>query len=363
MVYIISYDVIGLFQSVAEDAEPILTESYSMKKMINDPGDYVDHSLEGMVVAHPDSYCLSKTSARVVTRCVEKSPDKVGVVSGGGFGHLPLFAGFVGKGLLDTCAVGDVFAGPAADDVMVALGAAHKGGGILSVIGNYGGDRMTFEMQSELIAATGVRAEIVVVNDDVASAGKESAHSRRGVAGIVFAIKIAGAAAESGLPLNEVKRLTEKAVNCTRSVGVALAACFIPEAAKPTFQLEDDQIEMGMGIHGEKGVWRGPIKRADSLADEMVDRLIEDMPLKSSEQVAVLCNSLGATPIEELFIFYRRVAARLKDIGVVPVIPAIGHYATSMEMAGASLTLMKLDDELRPFFLADADCPFWSFTK
>ncbi len=330
-----------------------------MKKLINDPTDYVDQSLEGMIAAHPTVYRFGETSTRVVARRKNKPKGQVGIVSGGGFGHLPLFAGYVGQGFLDTCAVGDVFAGPAGDDVKAALEEANHGGGILSVLGNYGGDRMTFQMQTQLIQASGVDAEIVIVNDDVASAGKAEADKRRGVAGVVLVFKIAGAAAEAGLSLSEVKRLAQKAIDNTRSVGVAIGACTIPQVGKPTFELDENEVEMGMGLHGEQGVWRGPLKTADALADEMVDRLLEDIPLSSGDEVTVLCNSLGATPIEELYILYRRVSARFNNINVKLVAPKVGRYATSMEMAGASLSLMKLDDELRSHLLAEAACPFW----
>lgn len=331
-----------------------------MKKLINEPVDYVDEALQGMLLANAGCYALSQESRRVVTRVEFKEEAKVGIVSGGGFGHLPLFAGYVGKGFLDTCAVGDVFAGPAGNDVAVALKAADKGAGILSVLGNYGGDRMTFEMQTELLRSSGVEAGIVVVNDDIASASKFESSKRRGVAGVVFAFKIAGAAAEAGLPLDEVKRITKKAIDNTRSIGVALGPCFIPQAGKPTFELENDTIEMGMGIHGEQGVWRGNLKSANDLANEMVDRLVSDISLNVGDQVAVLCNSFGATPIEELYIVYRQVASRLEGLGVEPTKILVGHYATSMEMAGASLSFMKLDNELTQYFDAPAICPFWN---
>ena len=330
-----------------------------MKKLINDPNNYVDQSLEGMIAAHPKIYRFGSSSPRVIARCVRKPEGKVGIVSGGGFGHIPLFAGYVGRGLLDSCAVGDVFAGPAGNDVKAALEEADQGSGVLSVLGNYGGDKMTFEMQSELIRASGIDAEIVIVNDDVASAEPQEADKRRGVAGVVLVFKIAGAAAEAGLSLQEVKRLAQKAIANVRSIGVALRACTIPQVGKPTFDLGPDQVEMGMGIHGERGVWRGPLTNANALADEIVDRLLEDLPLKSGDQSAILCNSLGATPIEEIYILYRRIAQRFKDLEVNLVAPKTGHYATSMEMAGSSVTLMKLDDELCSFLLANANCPFW----
>jgi dihydroxyacetone kinase-like protein len=331
-----------------------------MKKLINAPEAYVDEAVAGMVAAFPGAYALCPASKRVVVRKSPKASGKVGLVSGGGFGHLPLFAGYVGEGFLDSCAVGNVFAGPAGDDVLAALKAADRGAGVLSVLGNYGGDRMTFEMQTEMLRMGDVAAEIVIVNDDVASAEPAEAGKRRGVAGLLFAFKVAGAAAEAGLPLAEVKRVTQKAIDATRSIGVALGPCYIPTAGMPTFDLPAESIEMGMGIHGEQGVWRGALKPADALTDEMLDRLLADMPLKSGDRVSVLCNSLGATPIEELFILYRHVAARLGGLGVAIVAPKVGHYATSMEMAGASLSFIRLDDELAGHLAAPAGCPFWN---
>ncbi len=331
-----------------------------MKKLINDTAHYVDEALAGMLVAHPSHYATAADCGRVIVRKTQKPQGRVGVVSGGGFGHLPLFAGYVGTGLLDSCAVGEVFAGPAGNDVAVALRAADHGAGVLSVLGNYGGDRMTFEMQTELLRASGVEADIVIVNDDVASADPGEAEKRRGVAGIVYAFKIAGAAAEAGLPLQEVKRIAQRAVDNTRSIGVALGACTIPHTGKPSFDLAGDAIEMGMGIHGEQGVWRGALRSADDLADEMLDRLLADMPVHPGDRIALLCNSLGATPVEELYILYNRIAARLEGQKLDIAECRIGHYATSMEMAGASLSIIRLDDELAGLLAAPCACPFWS---
>lgn len=330
-----------------------------MKKLINDPAQYVDEALAGMLLANPGHYAVAPQSPRVIVREQQKDRGKVGIVSGGGFGHLPLFAGYVGPGLLDSCAVGEVFAGPAGNDVAAALREADRGAGVLSVLGNYGGDRMTFEMQTELLRASGIEADILLVNDDVASADPSDAEKRRGVAGVAYAFKIAGAAAEAGLPLNDVKRVTQRAIDNTRSVGVALGACTIPQTGKPTFELAGDAIEMGMGIHGEQGVWRGALRPANELADEMLDRLLADIALNSNDRIAVLCNSLGATPIEELYILYKRISARLEEQNIQIVEPRIGHYATSMEMAGASLSILKLDEELAGLLRAPCKCPFW----
>ena len=330
-----------------------------MKKFVNRPEDYVDEALKGLVLANPMAYRQVGATGRVIARSRAKEAGKVGVVSGGGFGHLPLFAGYVGTGLLDSCAVGDVFAGPSLDEVTTALRAADCNAGVLAVIGNYGGDTMVFSMAMETLEGEGIPVQSVIVADDVASAPPENASSRRGVAGLVPAFKIAGAAAEQGRPLNEVAEITRRALTHCRSIGVALSPCTIPQVGKPTFELEEGSIEMGMGIHGEQGIWRGPIKPADELADEMLDRLLSDDPLQADDSVAVLLNSLGATSIEELFILYHKVVQRLSAMKVEIRLPLVGHYATSMEMAGASLTLMKLDDELSDLLVAPTNCPFW----
>lgn len=330
-----------------------------MKKLINSPEAYVDEALEGLVLAHAESYRQVGSSGRVIARSQAKAAGNVGVVSGGGFGHLPLFAGYVGEGLLDSCAVGDVFAGPSLDAVSEALRAANLGGGVLAVIGNYGGDRMVFEMATEELEAAGIPTRTVIAADDVASAAPDEAGKRRGVAGLVLAFKVAGAAAEAGRSLKEVAAVTQKALAGCRSIGVALSPCTIPQAGKPTFELGEEAIEMGMGIHGEQGVWRGAMKPADPLADEMLDRLLADLPLQGGERIALLCNSLGATPLDELYILHRRLAARLAAAEIDIAVSLVGHYATSMEMAGASVTLMKLDDELDGLLRAPARCPAW----
>lgn len=332
-----------------------------MKKLINDPNNYVDEALAGMVAAHPNVYARTGANMRVITRKTAKDKGKVGLVTGGGFGHLPLFAGYVGKGLLDACAVGDVFAGPSMDSVSEALKAADRGGGLLNIVGNYGGDKMAFAMASEMLAMDGIKIETVIGNDDVASATPDEKDKRRGVAGIVFVYKIAGAAAEAGWPLERVHAATQKAVDNTRTIGVALSPCTIPTRGQPGFSLDDNTIEMGMGIHGEQGVWRGPLKSADALVDEMLKRLLDE-GIFAGKKVAVLCNSLGATPLEELFILHRRVVSQL-DANKISIAHAlVGPYVTSMEMAGASISLIALDDELQQLIEAPASCPFWTLS-
>jgi dihydroxyacetone kinase-like protein len=329
-----------------------------MKKILNDPFAYVDEMLEGLCLAHPQYYRRLGPEGRVIARADGPAKGKVGVVSGGGSGHLPVFTGYVGKGLLDACAIGDVFSSPSADQMAEAMRAANGGAGVLRLYGNYGGDNMNFDMAGEMLEMEGIETTTVRVADDVASAPPEERAKRRGVAGLVYAYKIAGAKAESYSTLEQVTAIAQRAVDACRSIGVALTPCTVPSVGRPTFAIGDGEMEIGMGIHGEPGVQRGPLRPADVIAEEMVSRLLADMPLKSGDRISVLVNSLGATPHEELYIVYRHIAKRLKEPGVEIVMPLVGRYATSMEMAGMSVTFCKLDDELESLLKAPCDCPF-----
>lgn len=330
-----------------------------MKKILNQPEAYVDEMLDGFVAAHPEHYAMYGDTGKVVTRATKAKDGKVGIVTGGGSGHLPVFTGYVGEGLLDTCAIGDVFASPSAEQMADALRAANHGAGVLRLYGNYGGDVMNFDMAGEMVEFEDIECTTVLLADDVASAPPAEAEKRRGVAGMVYAFKIAGAAADEGRDLAGVTAAAQKAADACRSIGVALSPCTVPQAGKPTFEIGDDEMEMGMGIHGEPGVWRGKLRTADEIAGEVMDRLLADMPLTSGDRVSVMVNSLGATPPEELYILYRVVKARLEGAGATIVMPLVGRYATSMEMAGVSFTLCKLDDELETLLKAPCDCAFW----
>jgi dihydroxyacetone kinase-like protein len=329
-----------------------------MKKILNRPTDYVNEMLDGLCAAHPQYYRRTGAEGRVVVRRDAPIRGKVGIVTGGGSGHLPMFTGYLGAGLLDACAIGDVFSSPGVDLMTAAIRAADGGAGVLRLYGNYGGDRMNFDMAGELVEMEGVRTTTVLVADDVASAGPEERHKRRGVAGLVLCYKMAGAKAAAGASLDEVTALAQKAADSCRSVGVALTPCTVPCAGRPTFTIGEDEMETGMGIHGEPGVRRGPLRKADEIVGEMLEMLLADMPLASGDRVSVLVNSLGATPLEELYIAYRYVDAKLKELGVTVVSPLVGRYATSMEMAGMSLTFSKLDAELEALLKAPCDCPF-----
>jgi len=330
-----------------------------MKKILNRPNDYVQETLEGLVAAHPGAYKRVGTDGKVIVRPDAPIAGKVGIVSGGGSGHLPIFTGYVGSGLIDACAIGEVFASPGSESMVEAIHAVNGGAGVLRLYGNYGGDRMNFEMAGETVEMDGIPSTTVAVADDIASAESAESEKRRGVAGLVYCFKIAGAKAATMASLEEVTATASKAARNCRSMGVALTPCTVPAAGRPTFSIAEDEMEIGMGIHGEPGVRRGPLRTAGEIVEEMLNALLLDLPLASGDRVSVLCNSLGATPLEELYISYGAVAARLKSLSVSIIAPLVGRYATSMEMAGMSLTIFKLDDELEHLLQAPCDCPFW----
>lgn len=331
-----------------------------MKKILNDPFAYADETLSGLCRAYPEFYALAPESPRVIRRPDAPIAGKVGIVTGGGSGHLPIFTGYVGPGFLDACACGDVFASPSADQMAAAMRAANAGAGVLRLYGNYGGDVMNFDMAGEIVEMEDIASTTVLLADDVASAPLAERDKRRGVAGMVFAFKVAGAAADAGLDLAGVTAIAQRAADNCRTMGVALGPCTVPQAGKPTFEIADDEMEIGMGIHGEPGVKRGPLQPAKDIADALLDPVLADHGLSRGDGVAVLVNSLGATPLEELFILYDRIADRLDEAGIAPSFRLVGRYATSMEMAGASLTLMRLDDDLERFLRAPASCAFWT---
>lgn len=327
-----------------------------MVKILNTPEGYVDEILDGLVAAHA-ALRRCGTSNRVIAHARAATGPRVGVVSGGGSGHLPLFTGYVGDGLLDACAIGNVFEGPNLQSCMEAIQRADGGLGVLCLYGNYGGDRMNFDMATEML--DGIAIKTVLGTDDIASAAIADTSTRRGVAGIIFAYKVAGAAAASGKALDDVAALAQRAVDRTRTIGFALSGTTLPGNATPSFSLGDGEVEMGMGIHGEPGIWRDKLRSADQLADEMLDRLLAEAP-RAITRVAILVNSLGATSLEELYILHRRLDSRLRTKGYVIAMALVGRYTTSMEMAGASVSLLFLDDELEALMAAPASCPFWT---
>lgn len=331
-----------------------------MKKLLNNPDNFVDEMIEGILCAHNGKIKKAGTSLKELVRADAPQRNKVAIATGGGSGHLPVFLGYVGKGLCDGVAIGNVFASPSAQQMYNVTKAIDGGKGVLYIYGNYGGDIMNFDMAAEMAAGNGIPVETILVNDDVASAAKGSEKRRRGVAGLFYCYKIAGAKSDEGAGLAEVKRAAEKALNNTRTMGVALTSCTIPQAGKPTFEIAGDEMEIGMGIHGEPGIQRGKLKTADEIVTTVVDAIVRDLPFQSGDEVSVLVNGLGATPAEELYIVYRKVFSLLTDYGIKIYRPYIGEFATSLEMAGMSVTLMKLDDELKKLLDAPAASPFFT---
>ena len=329
-----------------------------MKKIINKPSDFVEESIEGLVKSHPEVYSFAPDNKRVIARA-EKASNKVGIISGGGSGHLPVFTGYVGKGLLDSCAVGSVFASPSVDQIASAIRNANNGNGVLCIIGNYGGDVMNFEMACEIVTSEGIKTKTVIVADDIASARNEEKSKRRGIAGMIFVFKVAGSIAETGASLEKTFNIASSANNNIRTLGVALSPCILPEAGKPTFEIKDDEIEIGMGIHGEPGIKREKLRSADQLSDDLCKRILGDYKLNAEDQVSIMINSLGATPLEELYIVSKRVHENFSKLKIKITKSYVGRYATSMEMAGMSITVFKLDSELKKYLLTPSDCPFW----
>jgi dihydroxyacetone kinase len=328
-----------------------------MQKILNDPEAFVDEMLDGILAAHGDQ--LKRPSARAIVRADAPVKGKVGIATGGGSGHLPVFMGYVGQGLIDGAAIGNVFASPSSDEMLEVTKAIDGGAGVLYLYGNYGGDRLNFDLAAELAADDGIEVRTILGADDVASAPADRASTRRGIAGIFFLYKVAGAAAAAGMSLNDVVAVTERAASRTRTMGVALSPCTIPAAGVPTFDLPVGQMEIGMGIHGEPGVRRGPLETADEIAAELTAAILADLPYTRGDEVGVLVNGLGATPKEELYILYRSVARILGDAGIRVHRVWVGEYATSLEMAGASLTLIRLDDEIKRLLDARAETPFF----
>ena len=329
-----------------------------MKKIINKPSDFVEESIEGLVKSHPEIYSFAPDNKRVIARA-EKASNKVGIISGGGSGHLPVFTGYVGKGLLDSCAVGSVFASPSVDQIASAIRNANNGNGVLCIIGNYGGDVMNFEMACEIVTSEGIKTKTVIVADDIASASNEEKSKRRGIAGMIFVFKVAGSIAETGASLEKTFNIASSANNNIRTLGVALSPCILPEAGKPTFEIKDDEIEIGMGIHGEPGIKREKLRSADQLSDDLCKRILEDYKLNAEDQVSIMINSLGATPLEELYIISKRIHENFSKLKIKITKSFVGRYATSMEMAGMTITVFKLDSELKKYLLTPSDCPFW----
>ncbi|MGG7076978.1 dihydroxyacetone kinase subunit DhaK [Clostridium sardiniense] len=327
-----------------------------MKKLINNPDNVLEDMLQGMLYAHAD-YLKRVEGFDVLVRKNSKSEGKVALVSGGGSGHEPAHAGYVGEGMLDAAVCGAVFTSPTPDQVYESIKAVDNGSGVLLIIKNYTGDIMNFEMAQDMADMEGINVKAVVVNDDVAVEDSLYTAGRRGIAGTVFVHKIAGAKAEEGASLEEVKNVADKVIKNVRSMGMALTSCIVPAAGKANFTLAEDEIEIGMGIHGEPGTHREKISTADNIAEQLVNKILNDITIENGDEVAVMVNGLSGTPLMELYIVNKKVQEMLEEKGIKVHKTFVGEYMTSLEMAGCSVSILKLDDELKGLLDAKADTP------
>jgi len=332
-----------------------------MKKFINNPANVVKEELEGIALAHPDVVRVH-FGPNYIVRLDAPVKGKVGLVSGGGSGHEPMHGGFVGKGMLDAACPGEVFTSPTPDQMLEAARMVDGGKGVLFIVKNYTGDVMNFEMAAELAGAEGIdgkamEVQSVLIDDDVAVENSLYTAGRRGVGSTVLAEKMCGAAAEEGRTLGEVADVCRKVNGWGRSMGMALTSCTVPHAGKPTFDLPEDEMEIGIGIHGEPGRRRMKLKPADEIVEMMMDAILKDLPFKTGEEVLLFTNSMGGTPLVELYIAYRKAHQVAEKHGLKVVRKLIGPYITSLEMAGVSITLLKLDDELKRYWDAAVFTP------
>jgi dihydroxyacetone kinase len=327
-----------------------------MKKIINKPENVVQEAVEGFISAYNQNLMKIDDVNGIVKKQLK---DKVSVVVGGGSGHEPLYIGFVGEGLADGVAIGNIFTAPTPNTIQKVVKAVNKGKGVLFVYGNYAGDVLNFGMAEELLEADGIKTKTVLVADDVASATEERKRERRGIAGNVFVIKIAGAASEKGLTLEEVTLITQKASDNTFSIGIATSPGTIPGAKEPSFFLDEDEIEFGMGIHGEHGIKRTKLMPADQLTKEMIEKLLIESKIRAGDEVAVYVNGLGSTTLLELFIINRRLSQILKEKEIKIYDIDINSYCTTQEMGGFSISFLKLDNELKELYDAPAHSPYY----
>ncbi|GMA28739.1 dihydroxyacetone kinase subunit DhaK [Arenivirga flava] len=316
-----------------------------MKKLVNDPKRVVEESVAGFASAHADLVTAS-SDPLFIARAGGATRGKVGLVSGGGSGHEPLHAGFVGYGMLDAAVPGPVFTSPTPDPIVAATKAADGGAGVLHIVKNYTGDVLNFETAADLALAEGIEVRAVVTDDDVAVRDSLYTAGRRGVAGTVLVERIAGAAAERGDDLDAVAGIAERVNANVRSMGVALTPCVVPHAGEPSFELADDEIELGIGIHGEPGRTRTKLVSADEVVDLLLDPILADLPFGEGDRTLLFVNGMGGTPLVELYIFFRRAAEVLGERGIAVERSLVGNFVTSLEMQGASITVLKLDDEL-----------------
>jgi dihydroxyacetone kinase-like protein len=327
-----------------------------MKKLINDPEDVVDEMLDGMVAAYPDRV-RRLDDTKVLVRDDAPVEGKVGVVSGGGSGHEPTHAGYLGPGMLDGAAAGEVFTSPTADELNEMIAAAAGGEGVLCVVKNYEGDVMNFDTAAEMAEMEGTDIQQVVVDDDVAVEDSLYTSGRRGVAGTILVHKCAGAKAAKGGDLDEVARVAEKVIDNVRTMGTALTSCVTPEKGEPTFDLGDEEIELGIGIHGEPGAERTGHMPADEITDRLTGRVLEDLDLDEGQEVVTIVNGMGGTPLMELYVVNRRLQEIVDERGLETVDARVGDYMTSLDMMGCSITVCAVDDELKQLLNAPVDTP------
>lgn len=331
-----------------------------MQRILNNPDNIVDEMLDGFVKCHRDIVKLVRTSednARGVVAAVDAPKEgKVGVVTGGGSGHKPAFVGYVGKNMCDSAAVGEICSSPTALAFLEAFRAADGGEGIACLYGNYSGDNMNVKMATKMAKREGITVKTVIANDDVASAPKDEREKRRGVAGEIFMWKCGGAKAAKGASLDEVIETAQKAIDNTRSVGIGLTPCTLPAVGHPNFEIKEGTMEVGIGHHGEPGIEVCSLEDAASMAKRMVDIVVPDYPYESGDEVAVLVSGLGATPVMELYVLFSEIDKLLADKGIKVYRSYVGNYFTSLDMMGATLTVMKLDDELKELIDTEVNC-------
>lgn len=326
-----------------------------MKKIINDPQEVVQDMIEGIVGAYPNDLRNLSDTTVIVRKTIQTN--KVGLVSGGGSGHEPAHAGYVGKGMLDAAVLGEVFTSPTPDQILEAIKAVDQGAGVLLIVKNYTGDILNFEMAGELAELEGIEIDTVVVNDDVALEDSSFTTGRRGIAGTVFVHKVAGAKAEKGATLREVKASAEKVIANVRSMGMSISSCTIPAAGKASFVLGENEMEIGMGIHGEPGIERKNMRTADEIAEELTYKILGELDLTENDEVAVMVNGLGSTPEMELYILNKRVQEILAEKEIKVYKTFVGEYMTALEMGGCSITLLKLDKELKMLLDHSSEAP------
>lgn len=331
-----------------------------MKKFINDPMNVVDEMLEGFLSVNARYVRRAAGHPRAIVRRDAPVPNKVAVITGGGSGHKPSFIGYIGRGMLDAVAVGEVFTSPPVPTILECIQAAEGGKGVAALLGNYSGDVMNFDMAVELAQDEGIEVEQAIATDDVGAGFADQPQKRRGVSGELLIWKCCGAAAERGDSLADVKRIADKVNSVTRTMGVASGPCTVPAAGRPTFTLADTEIEIGVGHHGEAGVSRELMRPVDEIVDMLAEKVVSDLPFGDGDEVVTLINGLGATPLMELYIAQRRLQRNLARRGIRIGRALVGEFFTALEMAGFSITLMRLDEELRELLQAPCETPYWT---